>query len=146
MKATEQTIQQVERALKKVVSKYAQTKDTQLLTDIYLQIKADSGELMIFNDDDAELTRCVVEQWIDNHNEGFYDEVIPVLRQCIQGMKSTLESLPLLKPYSLVLINDEKESVCDLYLVDDDHLILDGELLKGLDKELDKFLKDILSE
>lgn len=146
MKATQQTIQQIERALKKIISKYPQTGEEEVLTDIHLQVKPDSGELLAFNDDDQELTRCVVEQWIDNNDENFYDEVTPVLRLCIQNLKDEFEKLPILKPYSFVLIDDDKETISDLYLVDDDKLIFDGDLLKGLDEELDEFLKKLLSE
>lgn len=146
MKATSQTIQQIERALKKVIAKYPQKNGELVLTDIHLQVKADSGELLAFNDDDEELTRCVVEQWMENKDEDFYDEVAPILRQCIQGMKEALEALPILKPYSFVLVDEEKETLNDLYLVDDETLILDGELLKGLDEDLDSFLKELLDE
>ena len=61
-------------------------------------------------------------------------------------MKNELEKLPILKPFSLVLIDEDKETISDLYLVDDDTLIFDDELLKGLDEELDEFLKKLLSE
>lgn len=146
MKANAQTIQQIERALRKVAAKYPSGSEPQALTDIHLQVKAESGELLAFNDEDEELTRCVVAQWIDNKDENFYKSVVPVLRQCMQGMKETLESMSILKPYSFVLIDDEKETVSELYLVDDEAQILDGELLKGLDKELDEFLKKLLDD
>ena len=128
MKATSQTIQQIERALRKIAAKYP------------------LGREDLFNDDDEELTRCVVEQWMDNGDEDFYEEITPVLRQCIQNMKDTLENLSLLKPYSFVLVDEDKETLCDLYLVDDETVIVDGELLKGLDEDLDDFLKKLLEE
>ncbi len=146
MKATSQTIQQIERALRKIAAKYPQGREDLALTDIHLQVKADSGELLALNDDDEELTRCVVEQWMDNGDENFYEEIAPVLRQCIQSMKDTLEHLSLLKPYSFVLVDEDKETLCDLYLVDDDTVMVDGELLKGLDEDLDDFLKKLLEE
>lgn len=146
MKATAQTLQQIERALRKVAAKFPSGTDKLALTDIHLQVKSESGELLAFNDDDEELTRCVVEQWMDNKDENFYKSIVPVLRQCIQNMKDTLEALPILKPYSFVLIDDDKETVSELYLVDDEAQILDGELLKGLDKELDEFLKKLLND
>lgn len=146
MKATSQTIQKIESALRKIAAKYPQGREDLALTDIHLQVKADSGELLAFNDDDEELTRCVVEQWMDNEDENFYEEVTPVLRQCIQGMKDTLEHLSLFKPYSFVLVDEDKETLCDLYLVDDETVIVDGELLKGLDEDLDDFLKKLLKD
>ena len=43
--------------------------------------------------------------------------------------------------------NDEdKETVAELLLIDDDTLLVDDELLKGLDKELDEFLKNLLEK
>ena len=146
MKATSQTIQQIERALRKVASKYPEGQEDMVLTDIHLQANADSGELLAFNDDDDELTRCVVEQWIGNGDDNFYKEITPVLRQCVAGMKETWEKSSILKPFSFVLVDDDKETVCDLYLVDDDTMIVDGELLKGLDEDLDEFLKKLLEE
>lgn len=146
MEATSQTIQQIERALRRLIAKYPQGREDMLLTDIYLQVKPDSGELLAFNDDDDELVRCVVEQWIGYTGEDFYDEVTPVLRQCIRQMKEQIEALPILKPYSFVLTDEERETVGELYLVDDDRLILDGTLLKGLDEELNAFLNNLLNE
>ena len=62
MKATSQTIQQIERALRKIAAKYPQGREDLVLTDIHLQVKADSGELLAFNDDDEELTRCGITE------------------------------------------------------------------------------------
>lgn len=147
MNATEQTIQKIERALRKVAAKYPVGEENQVLTDIYLQAKAESGELLAFNDDDEELTRCVVEEWIDYKGDDFYTVITPVLRQCIRNLYDTvIEGMGLLKPFSFVLIDDEKETVGDVYLVDDEHLIFDGELLKGLDRDLDEFLAKLLNE
>ena len=52
-----------------------------------------------------------------------------------------------MKPYSFVLVDDDKETVAELMLVDDeDTLLLNDELLKGLDEELDAFLKELLEK
>ena len=52
-----------------------------------------------------------------------------------------------MKPYSFTLVDGDKETVAELLLVDDDTLLLnDDELLKGLDAELDAFLKDLLEK
>jgi hypothetical protein len=52
-----------------------------------------------------------------------------------------------MRPYSFVLVDDDKETVTDLLLMDDeDTLLLNEDLLKGLDEELDDFLKKLLEE
>ena len=145
MKATQQTIQQVERVIRKVAEKFPPTSDL-VLTDIHLQVKPESGELMAFNDDMEELTRAVVEQWIESPEEDFYDEAAAILKQCLAHMRPEIDKMAVLRPFSFVLIDDERETLYDLYLVDDDEMILDTELLKGLDEELDAFLADLLRE
>lgn len=146
MSVTSPTIQQIERALNKVAAKFSMIKTDPVLTDIHLQIKPESGELLVYNDDSDELTRCVVEEWIDSKDENFYETNVPVLRKCIQGMQDIWEKLPILKPFSFVLIDEDQDVVSDLYLVDDDTIILDKDLLKGLDEELNDFLKKLLEE
>ena len=86
MKANEQTLQQVERALRKVTEKFPPTDDVSLLTDIHLRVSQESGELVAFDDDDQEITRCIVEQWIDNKDSSFYDDVTTTLRQVLNPL------------------------------------------------------------
>lgn len=147
MEAKEQTINQIERALKKSAGKLeASATEQKPLTDILIQVKQESGELLVFDDNDIELTRCVVEEWIENKEEDFYARIPDILKQAIVNLKDKMESLPVLKPYSFILIGEDKETICDLYLVDDDTIMLDCNLLKGLDKELDDFLVHLLKD
>ena len=44
------------------------------------------------------------------------------------------------------LSDEEKETVAELLLIDDDTILVNDELLKGLDKELDDFLKELLEK
>lgn len=125
--------------MRKVALKYQVEVENLPLTDLYLQVKQESGELLVFNDDDVELTRCVVEEWIGNTDEHFYETVTPVLQKCISNLKDVLEKLQILKPFSFVLIDEEKETVAELYLVDDETLLIDGELMQGLENDLKDF-------
>lgn len=146
MKANELTIQQIERTLKKVSEKFPLVKEPTLLTDIHIRVTQESGEMMVFDDDDNEITRCVIEEWIGNTDENFYEEIVPIIRHSISNLKKVIDSLGLLKPYSLVLENDEKETITELYIVDDDTVIIDKDLMEGLDKELDDFLENLLNK
>ena len=146
MKAIEQTIQQIERVLRKVAEKFPQKEEASMLTDIHIRVTQETGELMVFNDDDKELTRCVIEQWIDNKDDNFYKDVANTLRSIINKQKKLIEQLSILRPYSFVLENDEHENLAELYLVDDDTVIIDDELMTDLDKDLDDFLSKLLKE
>lgn len=146
MKANEQTQQQIERAIRKIAQKFPSDEDTSILTDIHLRASQDSGELLAFDDDDNEITRCVVEEWIDNKDDNFYQEITTLLRNILKRMRNTVDNLGILKPFSLVLENDDKESIAELYVADDDTIIIDGELMEGLDKDLDSFLDKLLKD
>ena len=61
MKATEQTQQQIERFVKKIAQKFPQSQEASQLTDIHIRVTQESGEMMAFDDDENEITRCVVE-------------------------------------------------------------------------------------
>ena len=146
MKATDQTLQQLERALRKVTEKFPGTEEASLLTDIHIRVTQDTGEVMVFDDDEQELTRCVVEQWIDNKDDDFYNDVTSALRMVINKHKDSIDGMSILKPFSLVLEDDDKETIAELYVVDDDTVIIDEELMAGLDKDLDDFFAKLISE
>ena len=146
MKATEQTIQQVERALRKVAEKFPPQEEATLLTDLHIRVNQETGELLVFDDDDKELTRCVVEQWIENKEDSFYQDVTNILRIVLNKQKDMIEGMSILKPYSFVLEDEDRENIAELYVVDDDTVIIDEELMAGLDKDLDDFLANLLKD
>ena len=146
MTASEQTYQQIERALRKAASKFDPQAECMPLSDIYLQVRQEGGELRIYDDDDNELTRCVVEEWINNHDEDFYSAVQPILRECIKRIKDVTENVAILKPYSYVLIGEDHETIAELHLVDDDTILISGDLMKGLGNDLDNFWNKLSAE
>ncbi|MCR5780316.1 MAG: hypothetical protein K6G70_07230 [Bacteroidaceae bacterium] len=145
MKATPQTIQQIQRALRKVIEKFPPTADP-ILTDIHMQVRPESGELRIFNDDMEELMRIVVDQWLEPTEEDLYDAAALAIKQSISGLRAEIEQMSIMRPYSFVMMGEDSETLNDLYIVDDDTIIVDTELLEGLDEELDEFLAKLLKD
>ena len=54
--------------------------------------------------------------------------------------------MSILKPFSFVLEDDDKETIEELYLVDDETVIIDPDLMEGLDKDLNEFLENLLKD
>ena len=75
-----------------------------------------------------------------------------VFEKALRGVLNTMhgnkafENLNIAKPYSFVLTDDDRQSIVDLLIVDDDTLILSEDLLKGFDEEMNEFLKQLLEE
>ena len=146
MKPTEQTLQEAERAIRKITEKFPPAEEATQLTDIHIRVSQDTGEMLAFDDDDNEINRCVIEQWIDNKEDNFYEGVASTLRSILNNRKDLIEQMSVLKPYSFVLEDDDRETIEELYLVDDDIVILNEELMADLDKDLDDFLNKLLKE
>lgn len=146
MKTSEQTTQQIERFVKKIIQKFPPNEETSLLTDIHIRVSQDSGEMISFDDDDREITRCVVEQWINNNDERFYKDVTVVLQDTLQRLHYAIDNMGIMKPYSFVLENEERENISELYVADDDTVIIGGNLMENLNDDLNSFLSELLGK
>ena len=146
MNTSEQTLQQIERTIRKIAEKFPAKEEASLMTDIHIRVTQETGEMVVYNDEDAEVTRCVIEQWINNTDDNFYDQIASIIRKCLMKHKDTIEQMSILKPFSFVLENDDKESVSELYLVDDETVIIDPDLMEGLGEDLDAFLENLLKD
>jgi hypothetical protein len=134
-------------AIQKALQGYLSSGTRNKITDIHLQPDMGSGELVILNDDEEVLAQTVVEEWIGVNPEEFYSGCEVSLKKILNQLAGEGEfaSLSIMKPYSFVLVDHEKETVAELLLVDEEEtLFLNDELLKGLDEELNTFLKDLL--
>ena len=149
MDISEQSHAAIASVLEEALKRYASAGEESVLTDIHLLPNQDSGELIILDDDENVLARTVIAEWVNYEGDDFYTEIEPLLCIEVTALKEQglLDKLSLMKPYSFVLVDDEKETVADLLLMDDNEtLFLNDELLKGLDEELDAFLKDLLEK
>ena len=146
MKATEQTLQEIERCIRRTAEKIPANPETSLMTDIHVRVIQDSGEVINYNDNEVEIARGVVEQWINNTDDDFYTAIPPIIRKCIDNQKELVDNMGIMKPYAFVLENDEKEPVEELYIVDDDLVIIDPDMMQDLGKDLDDFLDNLLKD
>ena len=146
MKTTTQTLQQIDRAIRKIADKFPPEVEATQLTDIHIRVAQDTGELVAFDDDDREITRCVIDEWIEAKEEDFYEEVAALLRKAFAEHRKLVDAMSVLKPYSFVLENDELDVQYDLYVVDGDTIIIDPDLMEGLNDDLDDFLKNLMKD
>ena len=142
----EKTAYQVQRFLKKVAEKFPPTEEPSVFTDIHVRVSQDTGDVMAYNDADMEITRCVVEEWIDYSGETdqFYDTVAKTLRLHIAD---TCQNLGIVRPYNFVLETETGEHVAELYVADDEETtILSTPFMENLSQELDSFIDNLLKE
>jgi hypothetical protein len=145
MKLSQSSYSLIENSLKKAINKLLQVKEQPIISDIYLQVTV-AGEFVVYDDNDQEFARATIAEWVDCQEDVLIKESQELLTKLLnkQNESGAFNQLPLLKPYSFVLVDEEKETIADLLLMDDDTMLLSEGLLQGLDEELDAFLKDLL--
>lgn len=148
MKLSQQSQSLIESAIRKAIGKYTCGCEQTVVTDIHIQPNQNSGEFYIFDDDDKELANVTIEDWMTYEGDDFYESIQRSLQTALYQMKEAgdFDKLTILKPYSFVLVDEDKETIADILLIDDDTLLVDTELLQGLDQELDDFLKELLEK
>ena len=129
----EQILEQIEKQLAKLEEKNTPKRTTRDL---------------VFDDEDEELANTSIEEWMTYEGDDFYENVERILSSLLCNMKNEgkFDKLTILKPFSFVLVDDDRETIAELLLMDDDTLLVNEELLKGLDEELDSFLKELLEK
>lgn len=140
---------QINEVVDGILKRYSRSgnPDDYVMTDLCFQVKWDTGELCVLNDDDEVVSSVVVDDWIDCQDDGVDEMAAAVLRQVLTNRRGEIESLPLLKPYSFFMVDANRETVTELYLVDDNAIVVEsGELMEGLDKDLDDFIDRLLAE
>ena len=117
------------------------------VTDLYFQLDRTTGVITIFDDDDSELAQATIAEWKDDTQEQPVSIEKTLRAELVQMQKVGLfDKINILKPYSCTLVDENKEAIVDLIYIDDDTLVLDSELLQGLDEEMNEFLKYLLEE
>ena len=135
--------------IQNALEKYVSGNGSNVITDIHMQVDMESGQLLISDDEDAVLAEQQIPEWVSANPENFYADAEIALKRALNQLREegVLEAVKILKPYSFVLEDSAKETVAELLMMDDEEtLFLNDELLKGLDEELDSFLKDLLEK
>ncbi len=121
-----------------------------LISDLYIQVDGESGELQIYDEEENLLQKVVIFDWVNNRDESevFYKKVCLVIKEALAGLTSEnlFESSVFLKPFSVSLVDENFEVIEELLFIDDDTFRLDDPLLKDLDTDLENFINDLLSD
>lgn len=146
MKASEQTLRQIKEALAAAAKCYPPTGEAMPITDLTVQASQDTGDLAVSDDDNRELSRVNITEWAGCDSENFYGEIQPVITRCINGERTALLNAGIMKPYSILLADDDGETVADLYTVAEDTVVLDDDMIRKIDEDLDAFLEKLMKE
>ena len=120
------------------------------ISDIYVQADEETGELQIYDEEEALVDKTVIFDWVNNTEEEdvFARRVSDVVRSVLTGLvsKNVFDNPRFIKPLSVSLTDESFVVIEELLFLDDENLRLDDPLLKDLDADLDEFLSKLLSD
>ena len=147
MKLSESSFQEVKALISEALNEFRRPSEQSVVTDIHIMPIRDTGEVTV-SDDDRDLATVQLSDLVEIPEEDFYKVMEKELRRVLQSIdaEQPLESLAIWKPFSFVLVDDDRETVAELMLFDEDNTLLSQGLMQGLDEELDSFLKDLLAD
>lgn len=149
MKVSPQISAQMVNLIQEAIHDIQNHADEEVITDFHIQPNVETGEVTVFDDNDTELSKTTVEGCEEMDKDEFVKLISDALSQELNKLKekNAFDCLNLFRPFSFALVDDDKETVRDLLVVDSDTVTMSGdELLKGLDKELDDFINKLLAD
>ena len=140
----------IENAFVTAIDKLTKEESANLVSDFYVQVDAETGELQIYDDTERLINKEVIFDWVNSPEEEnvFNKKVSAAIKAAltILSTKKTFDTPRLVKPFSVSLTDEDFVVIEELLFIDDDMLLLDDPLLKDLDADLDKFLADLLAD
>lgn len=116
------------------------------LTDIFLVVDKDSGNLSVFDDEENLLSQIIIEEWASEDD----DQVIArQLREVVEqfDMDNKFDTLDVFKPFSINIADENLIVQEELLVIEDDSVIrIENDFLNRIDKEFDDFLDKLLKE
>lgn len=119
------------------------------LTDIFITVDKESGEVAFFDDEENKVAEIVVFDWVNKVDKLSDEKVISVLRSVTEHLddEDKFSSLDLFKPFSVNYADDSFNVIEELILINDDSIVkMDNDLMEKFDKEFDEFLERLLKE
>jgi hypothetical protein len=147
MRLSESSFQGIKALIVDALKEFQRPQEQSVVTDIHIMPIRETGEVTV-SDDDRDLATTQLPDLAEIPEDIFYEVMEKALRRILRDIDEVqpLESLAIWKPFSFVLVDDDRETVAELMLFDDDNTLLSQSLMQGLDEELDSFLKDLLAE
>lgn len=149
MNLGEESIENIRKALQRLITHYPSDVKDLPVTDIYFHpVVEDANDLVILNDEEEEIARASIDEWneVDDGDAEFYQQTAAELKECMRNFRPELEDLGIFRPFSFFLTDADNETVSELLLIDDNIALLDDSSLKGWSKDLDDFLNHLMEK
>ena len=119
------------------------------LTDIFVVVDKESGEVAFYDDEENKISEIVVFDWVNKVDDPEDEDIISTLRTVTTQLndEDMFSSLDLYKPFSVNYSDDSFSVIEELLLINEDSIEkIDNDLMEKFDREFDAFLDKLLKE
>jgi len=142
----------LDRAFRQALERLQKSESSASIVDLYLLPNPDAGEFSVFDDEDHLLEKVNVPIWEEEcetvDTDAALVECQVILKEIAHAIynEGIFDQINIMKPFSVLMVDEEMETISELLLIDDEQLILDDDFLKQMDEELDDFYKQLMSD
>jgi hypothetical protein len=142
----------LDRAFRKALEQLQSRESSTAIVDLYLLPNPDAGDFTVLDDEDHVLVKVPVSVWEEQYDTMDSDETLneceSILYEIVHAVKEEggFENLNIIKPFSVLMVDEEMETIAELLLIDDDQMLIDDDFLEHMDDELDGFFKQLMSD
>lgn len=115
-----------------------------IVTDFHITVDNADGAVKISDDDNMELASGIVSDFISANEEATTKLLQTTINEMDQEGK--FKNTNIYKPFSFLQEDNDGETIAELFIVDNDNIFVNDELLKGLGQELDEFFANLMKE
>lgn len=140
----------IESVFQSVVVKLSDNASNDLVSDLFIQVDQETGEVLIFDDAENLLDKVVIFDWINKNEEEstFIIRITTTLKNVLSllSVKGVFENKNISIPFAVSLTDEDFSVIEELLFIDEDITRIDDPLLQNLDEDLDLFLAKLLSD
>ncbi|MDD2525405.1 MAG: hypothetical protein PHH63_03705 [Bacteroidales bacterium] len=143
----------IEIAIRKAADKYKSEFPESALTDLFIQANQDKAELSVYDDENHLLYSTQIQAWANDEEEGedeeiFNQEAEQVVGAAVRKCESNglFKEINILEPFSVILVDNQFDTISELFTIDSDQLVIGDDLMKDWEKDLDNFMEQIARE
>lgn len=133
------------QGLEEAVEKYKKQAPEGLLSDLYIQWLPEDAQLKFYDDDESFLNEISTDILEEPINEDFIGETLDALLKKDE-VSEMMDPAFTLRPFSIVLVDEDMKNISEHFLLDSDSLVLDRGFMDNLDKELNDFMDKLFGD
>ena len=123
------------------------------MNDMFIQVnEGDCTSLDIYDDTDNKLYSMPLTMWDEYKEDNNDNDVLHNFALTLGEIISTTDLADLFNeleyntPFSIVMVDQQMETIADIYTIDNNNIVIGDDFWEKMDKELDDFFEKLMSD